>query len=332
MHPLCTTHKQQLRSLLLIPIPVPPPPRMHSGTLFDGETQKSNDAAAAYYMVLFSPWNQSKLPATTHVAWAEYCRKLQREESVVSLHRLAVMTNMCHGLGISPENDKACTSYRHRNVHKWNAPASHPDGTARPPGPAQGDNEEHFESESNFAAATDDAIAQLLQLSQGVVQMSAHQMANKIKKMGKENIRFEALMTQVRQAFPDIVHHDATTSRLSSLQLPPGNVGLFPFLVRKAVDAKLGINWLEAAPCEPSTSAEVLTEVRTNSIDQSTVSWPSNETLSSTQSAMVENLQPLLLLGSKESTYHHTGLHQQRGCAAVGVPYLVGHTGIGLGG
>jgi hypothetical protein len=316
-HPLCTSHKQQLRSLLRVPIPVPPPPRMHAGTSFDGQTQKANDTAAAYYMVMFCPWNLSRLPATTHAAWAAYCRKLQRKESVVSLHRLAVMTNMVHGLGISPDNDKACSSYRNRNVHKWNASASRPDGTARPPGPGQGDNnEQHSDSDSKFRADTDDAIAQLLQMSEGT--LSAEQSAKKIKKMKIENSRIEALIVQ--QEFPAVLHHDA--SRLSPLQLPPGNTGLFPFLLRQESIAKLGIDWLEATP---STLVETPAEIRANSVDPATISWPSNETLSSTQSALLEIVQPLLLLGSNDPKFNQKSCWMVHGGAGTGKSYFVHH-------
>jgi hypothetical protein len=319
-HPLCTTHKQQLRSKLRVPVPVPPPPRMHSNTLFDEETHKTNDAAAAYYMVLFFPWTLSRLPAITYAAWAEYCRKLQKEESVVSLHRLAVMTNMSNGLGTSPENDKACTSYRYRNVHKWNAPASDPDGTARPPGPGQNDNEQDADSFAKFAADTDDAIAQLLQMSEGT--LSAEQSAKKIKKMNMENSRLDALMMQVQEAFPDVAHHDAATSRLNSSQLPPGNVALFPFLLSNEFDAKLGIDWLEATP---STLDEMPAEVRSNTVDPATICWPSNETLSSSQSELLEIVKPLLLLGAHESNFNQKSCLMVHGGAGTGKSYFVHH-------
>ena len=111
-------------------------------------------------------------------------------------------------------------------MHNWNAPASHPDGTARPPGPGQGDNEQDADSFAKFAADTDDAIAQLLQTAQGT--MSAEQSAKQIKKMGMENLRLEALMMQVKQTFPDVVH-DASRLSESPLQLPPGNTALSHF-------------------------------------------------------------------------------------------------------
>ena len=204
-------------------------------------------------------------------------------------------------------------------MHNWNAPASHPDGTARPPGPGQGDNEQDADSFAKFAADTDDAIAQLLQTAQGT--MSAEQSAKQIKKMGMENLRLEALMMQVKQTFPDVVH-DASRLSESPLQLPPGNTALFPFLLRQESAAKLGIDWLEATP---STLAEMPAEIRANSVDPATISWPSNETLSSTQSALLEIVQPLLLLGFNDSKFNQKSCLMVHGGPGTGKSFFVHH-------
>ncbi len=166
LHPLFKSHKQQLRSLQRVPIPVPLPPRMAEGLFIKGQC-KNADAAAAYFMVLFSHWNWNKLPLLSHADWASYCRQLQTEQSVLSLHRLAVMTNMSHGLGVLAGNEKASICYRNRNVRKWNAPVSAPDGTTLPPGLGRDEAiEEDAHSISVDAQVADDTIAEILNLAE----------------------------------------------------------------------------------------------------------------------------------------------------------------------
>ena len=315
-HPLCKSHKQQLRSMQKIPVPVPPPPRMPEGAIFQDQ-QKAAQAAAAYFMVLFSPWSWEKLPRTTHAEWAEYCSQLQNEGSVLTLHRLAVMTSMSHGLGISTANDKAGTSFRNRNVQKWNSRT--PDGTARPPGPGHDgtSDDENHQCHINFDAQSEDSIAHILALSKGA--LTAVELERRIKKMNKEEDRIEALMQHVHQAFPlnidkQIVHPS----------LPCGNSSFesVPFEIRSGAQSELAINWL-SSEAEAENVVDEVTNSGKSHFNPESIEWPNTDALTSTQLELMQIIKPLLLLQSDDPNYNQTSSLLIHGGPGTGKSFFV---------
>jgi hypothetical protein len=304
LHPLSKSHKQQLRSLQRVPIPVPPPPRMPEGLFLKGQS-KNADAAAAYFMVLFSPWHWNSLPLLSHADWANYCRQLQREQSVLSLHRLAVMTNMSHGLGVLSGNEKASICYRNRNVCKWNAPASALDGTALPPGLGRDDRIEE-DAHSEDAQVADDAIAEILNLAEGA--LSAVQLENRLKKMAKEDARIELLMRQVVRAFPPV--HAANRD---NLELPK----VFE-TCRTKVDAELATDWLlkEHHNEHHESGARAANTVP---------AWPTTDNLTSKQLELVKMVEPLLVLNREDPSFHQASCLLVHGGPGTGKSYFVQH-------
>jgi hypothetical protein len=320
LHPLCKSHKQQLRSMQKIPTLVPPPPRMPEG-IINADQQKDAQAAAAFYMVLHCSWSWEKLPGTSHADWIRYCSQLQTEGSVVSLHRIAVMTNMSHGLGISTANDKASTSWRNRNVKVWNSKVD--DGTARPPGLGHDgtDDDEQLDRHRTFDADTEDAITQILALSKGA--LSVVELEKRLKKMNKEDERIEALMKQVLRAFPKHIQRQPSTSS----SLPCGKSSdPIPFELRSKKQSELATNWLrsEALPLDDEVVCTV-SNPGTRRLDPTTIQWPNTDALTAMQLTLTEALRPLLLLNPGDPNYTQSRSILIHGGPGTGKTFFLKH-------